>query len=84
MQVDKTRIGQVITNLTENAIKFSQENSLITVGAILKDKEVIKSVKDNGTGMPAEVVVNLFNRLFFASRNSALLQNIFPGAGGEN
>jgi PAS domain S-box-containing protein len=68
IQVDKVRIAQVITNLVENAIKFSSEGSQIEINAMLKDKDVIISVEDKGTGMPPEVVANLFNRFYQANQ----------------
>jgi signal transduction histidine kinase len=64
VQADKVRIAQVITNLTENAAKFSAEGSQIEISAMFQDKEVIISVEDSGIGMPPEVVANLFNRFY--------------------
>jgi PAS domain S-box-containing protein len=67
MLADKVRIGQVITNLVENATKFAEEGSQIVINTSLNDGEVIVSVKDSGIGMPPEVVSNLFNRFFQAN-----------------
>jgi PAS domain S-box-containing protein len=66
LRADKVRIAQVITNLVENAAKFSAEGSQIEISAMLQDKDVIISVEDKGIGMPAEVVANLFNRFYQA------------------
>jgi PAS domain S-box-containing protein len=66
--MDKVRIGQVITNLVENASKFSEKGSQILVDAGLKDEEVIISIEDEGIGMPPEIVDNLFDRFYQAKQ----------------
>jgi two-component system sensor histidine kinase KdpD len=68
IRVDIIRIGEVITNLVENAVKFSPEGSLITIEAEDKDTELIISVKDNGIGMDADTLENLFSRFYQARR----------------
>jgi PAS domain S-box-containing protein len=68
LQVDKLRIAQVITNLVENAAKFSPEGSLITVEARPGEKVVVVSVQDKGEGMPQETIDYLFNRFYQAER----------------
>ena len=64
VEVDKVRIGQVITNLVENATKFSPEGSQIIIEAKLDEDNVIISVEDSGIGMPPEVVAKLFDRFY--------------------
>jgi PAS domain S-box-containing protein len=68
IHVDKVRIAQVITNLVENATKFSSKGGQIEISVMLRDKDVIISVEDEGTGMPPEVVANLFNRFYQAKQ----------------
>jgi len=59
-RVDKTQIEQVLNNLITNAIKFSNNGTVIEVG-IEKEKEtVVLSVKDHGQGIPPGEVENLF------------------------
>jgi PAS domain S-box-containing protein len=67
-QVDKTRIGQVITNLVENATKFSAEGSPIMVDVKREKDSIIFSVEDKGEGMSKETLNNLFNRFYQAGR----------------
>jgi two-component system sensor histidine kinase KdpD len=64
--VDEMRIGQVISNLVENAVKFSLANSAITIGARLEKENIVISVTDHGEGMPKEVTEKLFNRFYQA------------------
>jgi PAS domain S-box-containing protein len=66
IHADKGRIGQVITNLVENATKFSEEGSPIVVEVKVLNENVIFSVDDSGIGMPPEVVAKLFDRFYQA------------------
>jgi PAS domain S-box-containing protein len=66
--VDKNRISQVLTNLVENATKFSPVGSLIEIGIRVEKEWIIMSVEDHGEGMTAEVRSNLFNRFYQAER----------------
>ena len=68
VQVDKVRIAQVITNLVENATKFSSEGSQIKIEAAQSGNIVVISVEDHGIGMAPEVVANLFNRFYQAAQ----------------
>ena len=65
VDVDKERIAQVIFNLLNNAIKFTQEGS-ITISVAEKEetdkKIVIVSVKDTGRGIEAEMLPRLFTK----------------------
>jgi PAS domain S-box-containing protein len=61
---EKIRIAQVITNLVENACKFSPEGSQIIIEAKLNGSNVTISVKDSGVGMSSEVIGNLFSRFY--------------------
>ena len=94
VQVDKVRIVQVITNLVENATKFSPEGSQIEIKTVFKDNQVIISVEDRGVGMPPEVVGNLFNRFYQAAQvvngktrgtglGLTICKGIVEGHGGE-
>jgi K+-sensing histidine kinase KdpD len=62
--VDDDRIGEVLTNLVENAVKFSDENTRITIDVRLAGNEVIMSVTDEGIGIPLELHEKVFERFF--------------------
>jgi PAS domain S-box-containing protein len=68
VQADKVRIGQVITNLVENAAKFSVEGSPVVVEVKGEKDRIIFSVEDSGEGISREAQENLFNRFFQAQR----------------
>jgi K+-sensing histidine kinase KdpD len=62
--IDDSRVGEVLTNLVENAVKFSDDNTVIVIEAKPGDKEVVVSVTDEGIGIPAEMHQKIFERFF--------------------
>ena len=62
--IDDGRIGEVLTNLVENAVKFSEDNTTITIEAHPNGKEVVLSVSDEGIGIPEELHHKIFGRFF--------------------
>ncbi len=55
---------QVWTNLIDNAIKFSPENSSIGINIIRKTDSVIITVSDKGTGISEETQKHLFDKFY--------------------
>jgi signal transduction histidine kinase len=61
-EVDPLRFEQVITNLVDNAVKFSPEGSTVTV-SLTRDAAAIRlSVTDEGVGIPPEKREAIFDR----------------------
>ncbi len=75
---DEERLGQVLTNLISNAIKYSGESKEILVNAWFEDNKVMISVQDFGIGMSPGTLDKLFAR-FFRSDNPAVRSH--PGLG---
>jgi signal transduction histidine kinase/CheY-like chemotaxis protein len=66
LEVDKTRLAQVLLNLLNNAAKYTESGGKITLSAELEKSHVVIGVKDTGLGIPAEKlphVFELFTRL---------------------
>lgn len=62
ISVDGPRIGEVISNLVENAVKYSPEGSEIVIGFELLDGLVVTHVQDHGSGIPPEYLPMVFDR----------------------
>ena len=66
---DRASISEVISNLIDNAIKYSNEGGVVNVTAE-KDGDFVKvSVEDRGIGMPASVISNLFHKFYRSHRS---------------
>jgi PAS domain S-box-containing protein len=68
--VDKMRISQVITNLVENATKFSPKGSVITISAKTCERDFVLAVSDQGVGMAQETMDKLFSRFYQAEQTN--------------
>ena len=66
MEADKGRITQVISNLLNNAVKFTKEG-VISVIAQRRDNQVVVSIKDSGQGIDSEISPRLFSK--FATKS---------------
>ncbi len=61
---DTVRINEVVNNLINNAISYTKEGGIITVGAMLKDDQILTFIQDNGPGIPKEAMSHLFGKFF--------------------
>ncbi|MEJ5993801.1 PAS domain S-box protein [Pedobacter sp. Du54] len=75
---DKERIGQVITNLISNAIKYSPGAEKIIIHSKRNESEVILCVEDFGVGIAEDKLNHVFEQFY---RVSGDMQHTFPGLG---
>jgi len=66
---DPDRIGQVLANLIENAMKYAEHE--VTVEMVITDDAVAVTVADDGPGIDAEDLPFVFDRLYSSSRHVA-------------
>ena len=66
---DRGSIGEVLGNLIDNAIKYSNEGGAVNVTAAAKGDFVEVSVEDHGIGMPGNVVSSLFHKFYRSHRS---------------
>lgn len=66
--IDPDRIGQVCTNLLDNAMRYTPEGGTVTVG-IDRERDLVRLwVRDTGPGIDKEDLARVFERLYVAQR----------------
>lgn len=66
VKIDEDLLRQVFTNLVENAIKYSPDNSSIMVSTEEHDGKVQVQVADQGMGIPQDEIGSLFTKFYRA------------------
>jgi len=64
VEVDKLHFTNVIHNLLDNAIKYSEASPVISVSTLNQGKNFIIEVKDNGIGISSENRKKIFHRFY--------------------
>jgi two-component system phosphate regulon sensor histidine kinase PhoR len=90
---EASRLGQVLTNLVHNAIKFSPSGSEVVATLALEGEHAVVRVVDHGIGIDAEDQRRIFERFYKADRTRArgggtglglaIARHIVEGHGGE-
>ncbi len=73
IEADRNRISQVIYNLLNNALNFTNEGSIIVIVEERKkdninNDKILVNIKDTGTGIDPEILPKLFTK--FATKSS--------------
>ena len=62
INADKNELRRVICNLCGNALNYTQEEGKVKITIKNENRDLIFSVSDNGSGIPAEDIPNMFQR----------------------
>ena len=62
--VDARRLGQILLNLFDNAVKYNQPGGVVRVAVVATGVELKMTVANTGPGIPAAHVPQLFERFF--------------------
>jgi signal transduction histidine kinase len=62
VEADKTRIAQVISNLLNNAVKFTKKGAIFIIAEKNDHNELVVSVVDSGVGIHPEIKPRLFTK----------------------
>ena len=87
VNVDRVRVTQVLSNILNNAIKFTKEGQIAV--AVKKDaSSAVVSVRDSGKGIDAEIMPKLFQKFATKSEGGTGLglyisKNIVEAHGGK-
>ncbi|MBD3182170.1 hypothetical protein GF312_07755 [Candidatus Poribacteria bacterium] len=76
IEVDRQAFSQMVMNLIDNAIKYSEENDEITVNVFKRGESLIMQVIDRGVGMDKDELKKIFQK-FYRGKSAAEL-----GTGG--
>lgn len=69
IHVDPLRLGQVLNNLLENAIKYTDEGGSVAIRAARENGAVEVRVEDTGTGIPPADLPHIFERFYRADKS---------------
>lgn len=72
LYVDGLLIEQVLINLIDNAIKYTQSDSIIEIKVTEEEGKVIFQVSDNGKGLTREDIPNIFDRFYTKTKGHSL------------
>lgn len=64
VQIDQKRFEQVMINLLDNALKYSDEGSVVSIEARAEKNSIVIIVSDNGIGIPEEDLHHIFERFY--------------------
>jgi heavy metal sensor kinase len=65
---DRVRLQQVVVNLIDNSIKYTQVGGAIKVRIVREENTAIIEVSDNGLGIPAHALPHVFERFYRADK----------------
>jgi signal transduction histidine kinase len=67
--MDADAVGQALTNLVDNAIKYSGERKSLAVTAVVQDGWLRIAVRDSGIGIPREEHQRVFEKFYRVGRS---------------
>ncbi|SRR5579883_358906 len=82
VELDYVQMDQVLTNLVENAARYTPPDSPIEVSAHRKGEEVIVSVADRGPGVPTADLERIFDKFYRVQAQNGQRQTRTPTGTG--
>lgn len=72
VNADEDLVHQVVYNLVENAVKFTNENGYIAFDIYRKESRVYVGIQNSGMGLSKEELENVFKRFYKSDRSRGL------------
>lgn len=67
---DPAMLQRVLSNLLDNALKYSGDQGTVSIKVDVRDKDLCVQVRDNGTGIDAKHLANIFESFYRATSAS--------------
>ena len=67
---DRDRVGQVLVNLVDNAVKFAPRGAVVVAAKLVEGSQIEFEVRDTGPGIPEDYQAHVFDR-FWQAKNTA-------------
>jgi two-component system phosphate regulon sensor histidine kinase PhoR len=94
VKLDEEPLGQVLTNILDNACKYSPEGGVIHLSALTQAGSILVEVADQGPGIPAADQPRLFERFYRVDKarsrdlggtglGLSIVKHLVEGAGGK-
>jgi two-component system sensor histidine kinase SenX3 len=91
---DESQVLSALTNLLDNAVKYSDAGAIVRVEAVEVDGDVVISVRDEGVGIPTRDLERIFERFYRVDRarsrqtggtglGLAIVRHVAANHGGE-
>ena len=70
IEIDDSRLSQIILHLVSNSIKFSDQKQVINISAVITSNELVFAIKDRGKGISSEDLPFVFDKFQRLSNNT--------------
>src|SRR5207237_599240 len=67
---DRVRVGEILTNLVDNALKYSHEDAPVDLGATVQGETVVFWIQDCGVGIEPGDLGRIFDRFYQTDQSS--------------
>lgn len=69
LNADLTRLAQIVSNLVNNAAKYTQDGGKIHLSVTTQNDHVVIAISDNGLGIPKDMLTQVFERFTQVNRS---------------
>ena len=74
IEIDSILIQEVILNIVENAIKYSDHNCAISITSIEMNDAITVTIEDQGSGIPIEHQDQIFNKFYRGNQEKSTIK----------